>query len=1558
MKKFCISILLVLFVSSLVFADEWINFSDIEGTVPFYTVLQSDNSCVSFEVNIPGIYSRYVDEYDRVNIPEHTRMDSVGNPEVPIVSFLVAIPECDSIELNVTVLDSTIIDSINIYPAPELVVDTTEGYTYIKEQFAINEDTYSTDAYLPGYSGELVQRGAIRAQHCIRVVIYPVQFNPVQQDIIAFSKINITLTFENPSGSINEDVGIFNEVCGNSMINYESNGLNASISCGAGADNPGDVTWLDTLSQLFDPINPVNCDYLIIVPHDPANNIENFWLNSDIEALADKRANYNGFDIVIVNTDDIHNDANIQGDYLYQEIWYLINETYQAANANNTYDDRLAYVNLFGDVKDGESGTDLIPITPGYYDVYYSQLNDPETGEWDDYPDLMLGRCSADNDTTEINEIKNICQKIINYEPIPSTAGWRDSITFLVGQPNSNEPPLVFYSAIGTGLVYIENYVVNYGNTLIKRNDFPYSPPSDWTILTYNNPDERMGMLLDKYEDGNLIFNYMGHGGPFSFSGFSYDSLAAAPSRFRNRLPLIFSMSCLTGAFHNRDDCMAEEFLNQSDTLGAIGFVGAADITTGDAMGVLNPLLFESMHENYCYTLGEILFYAKINLPYSVFRKLFNLFGDPALNIKWDESCLEYGDLVLRNEWISFDEYPHYSNECEISSNIMNISINDITDDILVKFYLDEILESNLIDTTVIQDGIMANQTDSVSISWVPGDQNTGNHKIWIVVNPEGPDRIPEITYINNKNKSDNILVNAELPGFPIQYNSGSGAEYIVCYDFLNNDYLEILYGQNLYNQEGDTLWEDNLENIKEAVVGDLNNDNQNEIYASISDTFRSIDPSNGYYNESFGTAEDFEFLAGLATDKIFLYICGTLRNSDPVEYRLCKYDYNGAYIADPRAPIFSLSYFKSSERDVITDMVIGDLDRDDVNDILIIYRRNLSDTCIAIDGAQGDTLFIFSRGNLLDKLVLCDLDNDGVLEIITSQRNENNDCRIIIIDNTGSIKDSSDYDYAVINSLIVSDIECDGTPEIIFSDFSDDNGIYCLDLHCDLKYQKDSPYLLARLVSGDINGDNDQDIVVGTGTGSALVMVIDFVDSESYELEFPNYLIWYPVLCDLDNDNDIDFICAGNSYIHTFDFLDQSNWVEWGQYKCDAQNTGCYSQRYNLTDIVYDFDFSKWRWMSFPVLINYNSANVDSFLEPIIEAEAIKQIKWEDEYYSWEDSTGTLDTVKSIRGYKIEMYDSYGNYPFNGIRIDASEPIPLDSTDWNWVGYLPDSTYSIEDALVSIEDNVYQAKSQNKSSTYYSEYGWIGDLTNMVPEEGYLINMNDPDTLIYPDSLMSKSNPRNVICRNTRNWQVMENNEYNMVLLAEIDPDTLNIKSKNISIGAFDDEGICRSIGITQNLNKDTELWYFTIVGNEEDLETVDIHFELYYEGKGDYYKSNEKLKFDKDITIGSPKELFKITLSTLPIIYKLEQNYPNPFSPKTTIKYAIPKYSKVELKIYNIKGQLVKTLVSGKKEAGYYYITWDGKNDKGKQISNGVYLYKLKAGKKSFIKKMILMR
>jgi hypothetical protein len=94
------------------------------------------------------------------------------------------------------------------------------------------------------------------------------------------------------------------------------------------------------------------------------------------------------------------------------------------------------------------------------------------------------------------------------------------------------------------------------------------------------------------------------------------------------------------------------------------------------------------------------------------------------------------------------------------------------------------------------------------------------------------------------------------------------------------------------------------------------------------------------------------------------------------------------------------------------------------------------------------------------------------------------------------------------------------------------------------------------------------------------------------------------------------------------------------------------------------------------------------------------------------------------------------------------------------------------------------------------------------------------------------------------------------------------------------------------------------------------------------------------------------------LPTVFNLAQNYPNPFNPETTIKYALPKNVRVELTIYNILGQKVKTLVNDEQKAGFKTVKWDGTNDLGTKVASSIYIYRLKAGDFVAQHKMVLVK
>lgn len=100
------------------------------------------------------------------------------------------------------------------------------------------------------------------------------------------------------------------------------------------------------------------------------------------------------------------------------------------------------------------------------------------------------------------------------------------------------------------------------------------------------------------------------------------------------------------------------------------------------------------------------------------------------------------------------------------------------------------------------------------------------------------------------------------------------------------------------------------------------------------------------------------------------------------------------------------------------------------------------------------------------------------------------------------------------------------------------------------------------------------------------------------------------------------------------------------------------------------------------------------------------------------------------------------------------------------------------------------------------------------------------------------------------------------------------------------------------------------------------------------------------------------------LPKLFSLGQNYPNPFNPTTTIRFEIgagggsQQSVQTSLKVYNILGQRVKTLVDEPKSPGIYYQTWDGKDEQGNKVSSGVYFYQLRAEGYNETKKMVLLK
>lgn len=141
--------------------------------------------------------------------------------------------------------------------------------------------------------------------------------------------------------------------------------------------------------------------------------------------------------------------------------------------------------------------------------------------------------------------------------------------------------------------------------------------------------------------------------------------------------------------------------------------------------------------------------------------------------------------------------------------------------------------------------------------------------------------------------------------------------------------------------------------------------------------------------------------------------------------------------------------------------------------------------------------------------------------------------------------------------------------------------------------------------------------------------------------------------------------------------------------------------------------------------------------------------------------------------------------------------------------------------------------------------------------------------------------------------------------------------------------------------------------------IDSVEIGGVWYYCPETDYLGNPRPNPIDPYVDIGALESLFEKVSGIedwkdkLPVTFVLEQNYPNPFNPATTIEFYLPKTSNMTLKIYNILGKEVATLVSDRLSTGSYKYEWNAGN-----MASGIYLYRLEAGDYVETRKMVVMR
>lgn len=391
--------------------------------------------------------------------------------------------------------------------------------------------------------------------------------------------------------------------------------------------------------------------------------------------------------------------------------------------------------------------------------------------------------------------------------------------------------------------------------------------------------------------------------------------------------------------------------------------------------------------------------------------------------------------------------------------------------------------------------------------------------------------------------------------------------------------------------------------------------------------------------------------------------------------------------------------------------------------------------------------------------------------------------------------------------------------------------------------------------------------------------------------------------------------------------------------------------------------------WISFPIL-HPDNTNALVVLEPILYPDILEGVYYEDNINPviWYDFTppnqhwenGLQDGIfLSEDGYKISMYQNV-ELEVSGYRKSPSSVINLDAEaeNGNWIGYF--LLYSLEpsDAFSQVWDNLNCIKS--KDWTMFKKHGqWYGVAGSTVDYGKLYIVYCDQDCS-FTWGLGLQQDPYEKT--ETIVFSYEEQLDYMPIFVDSTENlngiDEIGIFLDDECIGASVVEGY--PVFVPAYIEDDSTL---TKGGNE-------LTFQVASYGKSGiksitafHYNEAQNVFVEKPVILDN-KSYTLVRLGTGEGIeflkeFTLYQNYPNPFSQGLTTISFIPstEAENSEIKIYNIKGQLVKEFKVQNSKLIVNEVIWDGRDDYGRQVGSGIYFYKIVSGDKTETKKMVLM-
>jgi len=396
-------------------------------------------------------------------------------------------------------------------------------------------------------------------------------------------------------------------------------------------------------------------------------------------------------------------------------------------------------------------------------------------------------------------------------------------------------------------------------------------------------------------------------------------------------------------------------------------------------------------------------------------------------------------------------------------------------------------------------------------------------------------------------------------------------------------------------------------------------------------------------------------------------------------------------------------------------------------------------------------------------------------------------------------------------------------------------------------------------------------------------------------------------------------------------------------------------------------------KWMSFPVLnrITQEYDLAENFFAPIVPSTILDQVIWKDGNYLptfMHYIEGLLlngnTPVQSVLGYKINLQSGvtqaleiptsgFIQSPNTVINLYAHPAGSSTGVNENWIGYFLLHSSNPFTALASILDKVTSIKTQYWSAIKGNGF-WKVSSANLTLNYGDMVIITVSEDCSFAWGNEYPVDPK--LRSKATAFEYVEKLDYTSMFIDlsgfDVLPSEIGLYVNGECKGAVKVEGnytdLCAYLDKYEVINP--EDWELVLYFDTKAMENVKQRCQL---DSNDVKLSNEFGIRHYEIAINAETDIS-------PIISKnaLSPNYPNPFNPETTISYEIASDGNARIDIFNLKGQLVKTLVNDNKVSGPHRVVWNGTDKYGRKVASGIYQYRLITKDGSITKKMILMK